>query len=64
MMGKIEPTRMSLLMKVAAKTTEQMTTGVWHLSYEEMEIVLCLIRCCMEVCKKKEKEECSLKQEN
>ena len=33
----IGPFRMQLLMEVAAKAVKIMTTGVWHLSFDEME---------------------------
>ena len=34
----IGPFRMQLLMEVAAKAVKIMTTGVWHLSFDEMDI--------------------------
>ena len=40
----IGPFRMQLLMEVAAKAVKIMTTGVWHLSFDEMDIVLEYIR--------------------
>lgn len=41
---RMEPFRMACLMEVAAKVAKQMTTGVWHLTFEEMEIVLAMIQ--------------------
>ena len=40
----IGPFRMQLLMEVAAKAVKIMTTGVWHLSFDELDIVLEYIR--------------------
>lgn len=34
----IGPFRMQLLMEVAAKAVKIMTTGVWHLSFDEMMV--------------------------
>lgn len=58
---KITPFRMNQLMEVAAKVTKLMVTGIWHLSYEEMEIVLKLVHCGMNESmeKNKEEEQCS-----
>lgn len=50
---KIGPFRMQLLMEVAAKAVKIMTTGVWHLSFDEMDVVLIYIRCGIEAYKKK-----------
>lgn len=41
---KTEPFRMACLMEIAAKVAKQMTTGVWHLTFEEMEVVLAMIQ--------------------
>lgn len=46
--GQITPFRMNQLMEVASKVTKMMVTGVWHLSFDEMEIVLGLVRCGMD----------------
>lgn len=54
---EITPFRMNQLMEVASKVTKLMVTGVWHLSYEEMEIVLSLVRCGMEESKEKNGKE-------
>ena len=40
----IGPFRMQLLMEVAAKAVKIMTTGVWHLSFDEMDVVLDPVR--------------------
>lgn len=42
---EITPYRMGMLMELANKVTKQMIAGAWHLSYEEIEIVLRLIQC-------------------
>lgn len=38
------PFRMQVLMDVAARVVKLMVTGVWHLSFEEMDMVLALVR--------------------
>lgn len=40
----ITPYRMGILMEAAAKAAKVMTTGAWNLTFEEMELVLDLIR--------------------
>ena len=40
----ITPYRMGILMEVAAKTAKVMTTGAWNLTFDEMEMVIVLIR--------------------
>ncbi len=40
----IEPYRMGVLTDLASKVTKQMISGAWRLTYEEMEIVLGMIR--------------------
>lgn len=52
----IGPFRMQLLMEVAAKTVKIMTTGVWHLSFDEMDIVLEYIRYGIDAYKRKYEE--------
>ena len=42
--GEITPFRMQLLMDVAARIVKVMVTGAWHLSFEEMDMVLALVR--------------------
>ena len=53
----IGPFRMQLLMEVAAKAVKIMTTGVWHLSFDEMDVVLDCIRCGIDAYKRKYEEE-------
>lgn len=53
----ITPYRMRLLMEVAAKAAKVMTTGAWHLTFEEMEMVLELIRNTSEWAKRKNGED-------
>lgn len=42
--SEISPFRMAQLVKVSSKITDLMVTGVWHLSYDELNIVLDLVR--------------------
>ena len=42
--GGMTPFRMQVLMDVAARVVKLMVTGVWHLSFEEMDMVLALVR--------------------
>lgn len=41
---KITPFRMQVLMDVAVRIVKIMVTGAWHLSFEEMDMVLALVR--------------------
>ena len=52
----IGPFRMQLLMEVAAKAVKIMTTGVWHLYFDEMDIVLEYIRYGIDAYKRKYEE--------
>lgn len=45
---KITPFRMQILMDVAARIVKIMVTGAWKLSFEEMDMVLALVRHGME----------------
>lgn len=40
----IPPYRMNQLIKVASKVSDQMVNGIFHLTYEEIDVVLELIR--------------------
>ena len=42
--GEITPFRMQVLMDVAARIVKVMGTGACHLSFEEMDMVLALVR--------------------
>ena len=42
---EITPYRMGTLMSLANKVTKQMLSGAWHLTYDEMEVVISLIQC-------------------
>lgn len=42
--NKITPFRMQVLMEIAARVVKIMVTGAWHLSFEEMELVLEMIQ--------------------
>jgi len=41
---EITPFRMNQLIKVASRVSEQMVNGIFHLTYDEIYIVLDLIR--------------------
>lgn len=41
---EITPFRMQVLMEIAARIVKIMVTGAWHLSFEEMDMVLALVR--------------------
>lgn len=45
---EITPFRMQVLMEVAARIVKIMVTGAWHLPFEEMDMVLALVRHGME----------------
>lgn len=42
--GKNTPFRMQVMMEVAARVVKLMVTGVWHLTFEEMEEVIEMIQ--------------------
>ena len=54
--GKITPFRMQILMEIAARVVKTMVTGAWHLTFEEMEIVLDMIKREIEESRKKNGE--------
>lgn len=54
--GKITPFRMQILMEIAARVVKIMVTGAWHLTFEEMEIVLDMIKREIEESRKKNSE--------
>lgn len=41
---EITPFRMQVLMEIATRIMKIMVTGAWHLSFEEMDMVLALVR--------------------
>lgn len=53
----ITPYRMGVLMDLASKASKQMISGAWHLTYDEMEIVLRLIQCGIDESKMKNQKE-------
>lgn len=53
---KITPYRMQVLMEIAARVVKIMVTGAWHLTFEEMEIVLGMIQREIEESRKKNGE--------
>lgn len=56
MKEEITPFRMNQLMNTAAKIVNLMVNGVWHLTYEEMEIVLNIVRNMVEETGEKNKQ--------
>lgn len=46
--GDITPFRMQVLMDIAARIVKTMVTGAWHLSFEEIDMVLALVQHGME----------------
>ena len=53
---EVTPYRLQVLMDLAARVVKLMTTGAWHLTFEEMDIVLDYIRYGMEQSRKKNQE--------
>lgn len=53
---EITPFRMQVLMDVAVRVVKIMVTGAWHLSFEEMDIVLALVRHGMEESKERNRK--------
>lgn len=53
----VGPYRMQLLMEVAAKAVKIITTGAWHLSFDEMDIILDYIRHGIDAYKRKYEED-------
>ena len=53
---KSTPFRMQVLMEIAARVVKIMVTGAWHLTFEEMEIVLGMIQREIEESRKKNGE--------
>ncbi len=53
---EVTPYRLQALMDLAARVVKLMTTGVWHLTFEEMDIVLNYIQYRMEQSRKKNQE--------
>ena len=41
---EVTPFRLQILMNVAARVVKIMVTGVWHLTFEEMDMVLELVK--------------------
>lgn len=53
---EITPFRLQVLMDVAARIVKTMVTGAWHLSFDEMDMVLALVRQGMEESVRRNKE--------
>ncbi len=41
---EITPFKMQILMEIAAKAVKMMVSGTWHLTFDEMDIVVEFIR--------------------
>lgn len=52
--GDNTPYRMQVMMEVAAKVAKLMVTGIWHLTFEEIEEVLSMIQREINECKSKQ----------
>lgn len=59
---EITPFRLQVLMDVAARIVKMMVTGAWHLSFDEMDMVLVLIRQGMEESIRRNKEDGQIRQ--
>lgn len=53
---EITPYRMQVLMDVASRVMKLMVTGAWHISFDEMNIVLDLVRHGIEEGKERNRE--------
>lgn len=60
----IPPFRMVQLVKMASKMADLMFSGVWHLSYEEIEIVLEILRTAVDGSRNAEGSELDMAVEN
>lgn len=54
---EITPFRMQVLMEIAARIVKIMVTGAWHLSFDEMDMVLALVQHGMEESRERNKKE-------
>lgn len=53
---EITPFRMQILMDLAARITKLMVTGAWHISFDEMDVVLSMVRHGIEESRKRNME--------
>lgn len=67
--AKITPFKLRILLEIAAKVVKIMTVSTWHLTFDEMDIVMGFIRQGIEEARRqneevKEEDLCSVRQEN
>ena len=67
--AKITPFKLQILLEIAAKVVKMMTVSTWHLTFDEMDIVMGFIRQGIEEVRRqneevKEEDLCSVRQEN
>lgn len=67
--AKITPFELLILLEIAAKVVKMMTVSTWHLTFDEMDIVMGFIRQGIEEARRqneevKEEDLCSVRQEN
>lgn len=67
--AKITPFKLLILLEIAAKVVKMMTVSTWHLTFDEMDIVMGFIRQGIEEARRqneevKEEDLCSVRQEN
>lgn len=63
---EITPFKLQILLEIAAKAVKMMTGSTWHLTFDEMDIVVGFIRQGIDEARRKNEEEdiCSARQEN
>ena len=67
--AKITPFKLQILLEIAAKVVKIMTVSTWHLTFDQMDIVMGFIRQGIEEARRqneevKEEDLCSVRQEN
>lgn len=67
--AKITPFKLQILLEIAAKVVKMMTVSTWHLTFDEMDIVMGFIRQGIEEARRQneevqEEDLCSVRQEN
>lgn len=70
--AKITPFKLQILLEIAAKVVKMMTVSTWHLTFDEMDIVMGFIRFIRQGIEEarrqneevKEEDLCSVRQEN
>lgn len=66
---EITPFKLLILLEIAAKVVKMMTVSTWHLTFDEMDIVMGFIRQGIEEARRqneevREEDLCSVRQEN